>query len=333
MLGGFLRANIPVRGFIDDAAAQIKTVSGATVFSPNDPRLAPALRVDSTVVFAVMNPNVDEVAVSDRLRSLGWSKFQSFSAFGKEQLNRFGVSCGMLAGDELDSWSEQLAKARSLLSDGHSRQVFDAFIAFMREMDDSTFPPITPLPYFPADLARWDNPLRIIDCGGYDGDTLRAALQCGYQIQTSASFEPDPQNFARLAKNIRDIPGAQAWPCGVSGRTEILRFSAQGDTGSSVSASGELSIQCVTLDEALPHFAPNLIKFDTEGSEQSALQGAERILRTFRPGLAVSVYHLPTDIWRIPLFLSSVLGPNCKYYLRRHSRTIADTVLYVHPHD
>jgi FkbM family methyltransferase len=333
VLNGFRNAAIKVEGFLDEGAGVIGRVAGVPVLHPDSPALSGAVRADAVVVFAVMNPAVDEPAIRQRLQELGWRHVLSIGDFGRRYYKLTGRRCGMLPGDQLDAQAKELAAARRLLNDDESRAVFDAFITFMREVDDSTFPPIAPAAYFPPDLPRWSDPLRIIDCGGFDGDTLRAAQKSGYRIEASASFEPDPKNFSRLSQSIRDIPGAQAWPCGVSDRTELMRFSAQGDRGSSVSALGEISIQCVTLDEALPHFAPNLIKFDIEGSEEAALRGAERLLRSFRPGLAVSVYHLPTDIWRLPLFISSVLGPRCVFNLRRHSRAIADTVLYVHPYD
>jgi len=332
VLQGFRREGVQVSGFIDDSAVQIKKVAGLPVITPDAAEATAAERAASIVIFTVMNPAVRESVVRDRLLGLGWGSVLSLSEFGKSLFQKTGQRCAMLDAKEMDLHAIELSQARTLLCDDHSKRVYDAFIRFVQELDDSGFPEITPKPYFPDDLPRWSNPLRLIDCGGFDGDTLRSALTNCYQIEASASFEPDPRNFVRLAKNIKQIMGAQAWPCGVSDRTETLRFSAQGDTGSSVNSSGELSIQCVSLDEALPHFAPNLIKFDIEGSEQAALRGAENLIREFRPGLAVSVYHLPTDIWRIPLFLSSILGTKCKYYLRRHSRTIADTVLYVYPH-
>lgn len=45
------------------------------------------------------------------------------------------------------------------------------------------------------------------------------------------------------------------------------------------------------------------------------------MLRKYRPCLAVSLYHLSTDVWRIPLYLREILG-ECDFRLRRHSRTI-----------
>jgi FkbM family methyltransferase len=237
----------------------------------------------------------------------------------------------MLDWTALQTRHDELEAARALLADEHSRGVLDAFVSFCRDLDDSGFPTVTPSPYFPEDLPRWAPSLRMIDCGAFDGDSVVAACRNGYRIDASISFEPDPRSFELLSTRIRSIPGAMALPCGVCDRTETKLFASQGDTGSALSTSGNLAVQCIALDEAMPHFAPNLIKLDIEGSEEAALRGAEHLIRRSRPGLAVSVYHLPSDIWRIPLLLSEYLDGRARFYLRRHSRTIADTVLYVFP--
>jgi hypothetical protein len=71
---------------------------------------------------------------------------------------------------------------------------------------------------------------------------------------------------------------------------------------------------------------------DIEGFEYNALCGAECMLKTHLPGLAISIYHLEDDIWKIPLFLNKIYGNRAKFYLRNHSRTIADTIFYVVPY-
>jgi FkbM family methyltransferase len=331
VLQGFRRVGIPIAGFLDDNADGIGAVAGLPVMRPDSPNADGGRRAESTVVLAVMNPAVDESALGIRLAELGWGTVQSLAEFGRSELSRSGRCCGMLDPCALADRTSELDAARALLADAHSQLVFDAFLAFCHGLDDSGFPDITPSPYFPEDLPRWPQPLRMVDCGAFDGDTLRAAKRHGYEFEACAAFEPDPVNFAKLGSTVRSLPGGMAWPCGVSDRTQLLRFSAQGDTGSSVCESGELAIQCVSLDDTIPHFAPNLIKLDIEGSEQAALEGARQLIKSSRPGLAVSVYHLSTDIWRIPLLLSEMLGPRCSFFLRRHSRTIADTVLYVYP--
>jgi len=331
VLQGFVREGIPISGFIDDAADRIRIVGNLPVHAPNSAHIPIGLRKKSTVIFAVMNPAVNESATRDRLLGLGWGEVLSFGEFGRNAYRSGGKLCSMLDASDVGNHKPELAAARALLSDDHSRQVFDAFVAFVTQLDDSGFPEITPDPYFPADLPRWPKQLRMIDCGAFDGDSVRAAIKRGYKVEASISFEPDPVNFESLAQNNHAIPCAMALPCGVLDRTTMLQFSAQSDTGSSICTNGGISIQCVKLDDVIPHFAPNMIKLDIEGSEEAALRGAETIIRSSRTGLAVSVYHLPTDIWRIPLYLSSIIGPKCQFYLRRHSRTIADTVLYVYP--
>ena len=331
VLSGFHRAEVEVVGFLDDACDLRSSINFLPIFHPALNDFDHTYRSNSVVIFAVMNPHVDESLISKRLIDLGWGYPMSISKFGMEYFRLTGRKCAMLSDKVLTNHISDLGIVKSLLSDDHSRQVFDGYLSFLDRLDDAGFPEISPIPYFPVDLPRWSNPLRIIDCGAFDGDTLRMAIKCNYSLGASISFEPDPINFLSLSQNIKNIPGAEAWPCGVSKSMETLRFSAQGGTGSFVTANGEISIQCVGMDQAIPHFAPNLIKFDVEGSEYPALVGAKEIIKKFRPGLAVSVYHLSEDIYRIPIFLSEILGSNCDFYLRRHSRTIADTVLYVFP--
>lgn len=331
VLAGFKRAGVAVKGFLDESDTCSSAVSGLPVYSPDDYRISKIERGSCPVIIAIMNPAVDVLAISHRLSGYGWRHLYSYAEFGKEELEKNGRHCGVLSPGPLNTTGKELAQVRKLLSDEHSQRLLDGFVNFVRTFDESQFPEIVSRPYFPECLPRWKAPLRIIDCGAFDGDTLRAAEAAGYHIEASASFEPDPQNYSRLAVETNTRIGAEAWPCGVAGKTGILKFYSQGDTGSSLNSQGDISVQCVALDDALPSFAPTLIKMDVEGAEEEALKGAERMLRRYSPELAISVYHRPEDIWRIPLWLYEIWGDKARYFLRRHSREVADTVLYVFP--
>ena len=50
----------------------------------------------------------------------------------------------------------------------------------------------------------------------------------------------------------------------------------------------------------------------------------------YRPKLAISIYHKPYDMWLIPKILISILD-DYKFYIRHHSYSINDTVLYCIP--
>jgi len=188
-------------------------------------------------------------------------------------------------------------------------------------------PPARPLEhYIPADLPRWPEPMRLIDCGAFDGDTLQMLIGNGYNISAAAAFEPDLANYTKLARRFGDL-NAVFLPCGVSSATGLVRFDPGQQMASRIDENGDAAIQCVTIDEVLPAFAPTLIKMDIEGAEPAALRGAERSIRRHRPALAISLYHLPEHLWEIPLWVAS-LGLGYNFTMRGHGHNGFELVLY-----
>ena len=72
---------------------------------------------------------------------------------------------------------------------------------------------------------------------------------------------------------------------------------------------------------------PTFIKMDIEGYELEALKGAEKILKTLKPKLAICIYHKEMDFYEIPLYLKSIV-PEYKFKIRQHYDALYDTVLY-----
>lgn len=95
---------------------------------------------------------------------------------------------------------------------------------------------------------------------------------------------------------------------------------------------GEVRVDCVTLDESLKDRNPSFIKFDIEGAELDALEGARDVISRCRPVLAVSVYHEQAHLWQIPLALSEICS-DYSYYLRPHGTEGWDLVCYAVPNE
>jgi hypothetical protein len=66
---------------------------------------------------------------------------------------------------------------------------------------------------------------------------------------------------------------------------------------------------------------------DIEGAEFEALKGAENKIMKYKPKLAISMHHRPTDLLTIPQYIKS-LSPNYKFFLRLHSPVSRELVLY-----
>jgi len=229
-----------------------------------------------------------------------------------------------------------IGKGQSLLTDEISQSLYSSIIEFRLTGDYTVLPkPDFENQYLPPDLSAWKLPLRLVDCGAFDGDTLSAFIKAGIKIEAVAVFEPDQINFSKLSQFVaahpKEIPDAILYPCGVSLSTTQLAFIVGQGEASAISRHGGDFVQCVSLDDVIPTYAPNLIKMDIEGAEYDALLGARNIINKYLPGLAISIYHHPAHLWQVPLLIDDIAPGKYDFYLRSHAMSTFDTVLYAIP--
>ena len=191
--------------------------------------------------------------------------------------------------------------------------------------------------YFPRDLFRVSRDECFIDCGAYDGDTIRELVEeTGGDFRKAIAFEADPKNFARLQECVTAMAGVRErvvlHRSAVARRKGTLRFAATAGSNASVSASGDTIVPCVALDEVLGDERPTMIKMDIEGSELDALEGAARIIATHNPLLAICVYHCPDHFWKIPHWPKGAVA-EARLSLRSHAMDGFDSVCYAVPPD
>lgn len=330
IISGLKRENVEIKGILDDNPNKTENIYGIPLFSSSTDKINKTIKDNDIIVISILNPLVDISKIIKNLQKDGWKNILEFGEWVELYYKQSGnVAAPLTAKSWVDKTNELLA-VKNLLADEQSKQVLECFINFVKE-GKNKFLPIEPCPYFPKNLKKWSSPLHFIDCGAFTGDTLLEIEKEGYEIGSAQAFEPDIPNYNEMVINCKIIKNAVFWPCGVGDKNASLRFQTQNNMGSFVDPNGNSVIQCVRLDDCLPNYMPNLIKMDIEGYELNALQGAESILKKHLPGLAISVYHLADDIWQIPLYLSTIYNNKAKFYLRNHSRTIADTILYVIP--
>lgn len=171
-----------------------------------------------------------------------------------------------------------------------------------------------------------------VDCGAYIGTTVRKVIAAtGGKFRSIHAFEPDRGSFTELGKlGALRIPQVSLHNTAVGDTTGRIRFLETGTMGSHVdeAAGNSGDTPVVRLDDALDE--ATFIKMDLEGFEQRALRGAERLIRTCRPRMAITAYHYADDLLDLWRTLED-LAPDYELRLRHHSCYYYDTIFYASP--
>ena len=127
----------------------------------------------------------------------------------------------------------------------------------------------------------------VLDVGANIGCfSLVAARRAGTQGKVYA-FEPGPDNFALLTRNIElnELTNVTPIPKAVGNepKTLILTLGEDSDQHSlfgpaMVAATGAIPVECVALDDFLEGRTPDVVKIDVEGSELSVLDGMRQTI-------------------------------------------------------
>jgi FkbM family methyltransferase len=233
---------------------------------------------------------------------------------------------------------DQVRRAWLLLADDASRREYLAQVRWRLDPEAGNLPPAAEHPiYFPPELFALRQDELFVDCGGYDGDTLRSFLgQVGSRLCGAVVFEPDPENFRRLMACARAQPAEVAarlelHQAAVGAARAVLRLDTRGSAASSLSGAGDLDVACRAIDEVVGERAATFVKMDIEGAELEAIAGARRQIQLHRPLLALSAYHCQDHLWRLPIAVHK-LNAGYRFFLRRYSPEAIDAlVLYAVP--
>ena len=282
---------------------------------------------DALVIVCVFRGSGDR-GMAERLakwRTLGCPRVTPFLSlawkFPSELLPHFGACLP----SELLLNAGRLEEIGRFWGDEVSRSVCDAQLAWRLRADFSGVGEPSPNQYFPQDLFSLSSDERLVDCGAFDGDTLRDA---GNRFAHAWAIEPDPVNAERLRANAD--PRVSVVECAVGDAEGVVRFEAAGTVASAVAASGGFQVPVRTLDHLLAGEKVSFLKMDIEGAELGALHGARKVLASQAPLCAICAYHRPDHLIAIPGFLSE-MNPGHALFLRSHQWDGFELVVYSVP--
>ena len=339
ILTGLRETGIEVLAFADrNPAMWSQTVDGMKVLSPQD--AAGQFGSDDLFLTAVWHPTREGgmQSVLDGLRALGCRHVTSFVPLFWRDAARYLPNYLWDRPHRILENAERVRAGFQLFEgDEHSQCIYAQQVRLRLHGDFSSLsPPAAHEQYFPA-FFRPVAHEQFIDCGAFDGDTVRAFLKwSGGSFERIVAFEPDPGNIEvlrRLAETHFSLPPRlEIRKVAVSDTAERRRFAATGSSNAAFSEAGEIEVQCDTLDNQLRNGRATFLKMDIEGAEISALQGAREIISRDRPILAICAYHLQSHLWEVPQLISGLLD-QARLSLGSYSADGWETVCYAIPEE
>jgi FkbM family methyltransferase len=174
----------------------------------------------------------------------------------------------------------------------------------------------------------------VIDAGACLGDT---AIVFGKAVGKDGkvfAFDPVGNHLEVLSHNIAQNPDCniQAMPFGLSDSdVDCSPIKLDSYSPGFNTRNQNVPLRCLdslVIDGYIPKI--EFVKMDIEGSELSAIKGGAGSIRKFRPKLAISLYHKPSDIFEIPLYIAKEF-PFYQMYIDHYTIHNEETVLYCTP--
>jgi FkbM family methyltransferase len=310
------KKNIQVSGFIVDHK-KIDTIFGCHVYSLKEFNVE-----NSTVVLGYVPTHETVENIEAKICSI--LKLNRFIGYDFSFLS-FGVFPENILESQEFTWINEK------MADEKSRKILSGYIKARNSgnyEECSKF--YDPDQYFPDDIIRFRVGEVFLDCGVYDGQTIRQ-----FHLKTNAiysriiGFEPDKNNYQKSLQLISDLLSerVQIKNCGTWDKAEVLQFSSRSERVSEIDPDGADFISVNSIDNVLNGDVVTYIKMDVEGAELKSLMGARDSIVKYRPKLAVCIYHKTNDIFEIVKYIDS-LQLNYRFFVRLHTRFSQELVLY-----
>ena len=205
----------------------------------------------------------------------------------------------------------------NILADTESKRTY---IEYIRSKIFCDFYRLTQHPtwnkYFDEDVYFHKDDEVFVNCGASNGDTIFYYLEKFDSFKEIIALENDKQRVSQFKENMMYlIPEI---------REKIVQISTLVD--------GTIN----KLDNLCGNYNVSLINMDIEGMELEALKGARNIIENNKPVIAVCAYHLPSDLYELPMFLKNLCNEYEIFY-RKYASTIrnrfcnAELVMYAVP--
>jgi len=276
-------------------------------------------------------------SVRRQLESLGCQRVVACAPLLWKYADIFIPQCGLELPHRFREQCHNIRQCYARLGDELSKRDLREQLLWRYWLDFSALSP--PLDasdtYFPRDLLSPVPDEVFVDCGSFDGDSIRSFNRhWGGEFRHAFAFEPDPANRGALATNMEAMgigDRVTVMPYAVGNINGQVSFALNSSASSHVTTQDAgATVECRRLDDIEWPLVPTYIKMDIEGAEPEALAGGSELLRRHQPVLAVCTYHRSEHLWQIPNLIRSI-APEYNLFLRRYAEECWEGVCYAIP--
>ncbi len=212
----------------------------------------------------------------------------------------------------------ELLKVRERLSDKKSLDTFDKLVEFKLTGKVNN---LFSCEYDNSGIFDIEENCIYLDLGAYNGDTV-LEFTGKYNASKIIAVEPDRRNYRKLTENTSHLNNISYYNALISDADGTVMLDNNKGRGAHESETGKLEAVAFTIDtivkkEKLSENRQLVIKFDVEGNELKALEGAGNTIKNKSPLMLISCYHRSEDYFTLPLKVFEI-NDNYKLYMRHY---------------
>lgn len=313
--------NIKINGIIDDYT-DMKLYYGIKIYKMNEVQ-----NRDSLIVSSVIDGRL--ITAINNLKRYGFKYILTYLDFCLYNRNEFPMPHFTENNfNDINNNINQYYWLYNILEDQESKSTLQSLVDFrynfnIEPMDKFTFQ--IENQYF-DDLIHFNDYETFVDCGGYDGDTTIKFINENPNYKKIYYFEPSVESFNLSLKKLSRFSNIELFNKATYCVNTKLKFQTDKGSENRLKDDGDTLVEAVSLDNIIDEMI-TYIKMDVEGAEFETVLGAEKLIKKFRPKLAICVYHKQEDFWRIPKKILE-FNPTYKIYLRHYTEGLLETIMY-----
>ena len=324
--------NIPFLYFVDKNSDLLKSDadwSGINIMHPD--KVKEEDKKNCLLIVCIVTTQL--ITLRDKLKTDGWENIAFFYDVCEAYSNQYPLTNGWFLNKPSEDELDDIKKVFSALDDV-SRMHYLQFLAWRRLRVELLLKGIQIINnrYFILEITNILHENEVfVDCGAHNGSVTKKFVELtNRKYNKIYVIEADKDNFAVLEDNLRNIPNCTTIKCALGAKEGEEEFYQGFDYASKLNNFGNVTVKVATLDSF--NIPATFIKIHLEGGELSALTGALNMIKKYRPILAVTVYHNPDGVLKIPLYLMNYVQ-DYKYYMRLDSWGGTGAVFYAIPQE